>query len=260
MRWNGGTKGDKPVAFVGKGVTASIPAASRSSPAGGMEEMKGDMAGAACVTGLMQALAARKAKVNVIGVIGLVENMPDGNAQRPGDIVKTHCPARPSRSSTPTPKAGSCLPMCSGMWRKTASSRSLHGQSGDADRCDPGRARAPSMPACSPTTTNWSERLRGSPAKATGETVWRMPLGPAYDKMIDSKFADMKNTGWPRIRRLDHRRAVPAAVSSTTRHGRISTSPVPAWARRRATSTRSFGARAGACVCSTGWLKDHYES
>ncbi len=86
MRWNGGKKGEPPVAFVGKGVCFDTGGIS-IKPAAGMEDMKGDMGGAACVVGLMHALAARKAKVNVVGVIGLVENMPDGNAQRPGDIV-----------------------------------------------------------------------------------------------------------------------------------------------------------------------------
>ena len=89
--------------------------------------------------------------------------------------------------------------------------------------------------------------------KETGERVWRMPLGPEYDKMIDSKFADMKNTGG-RYGRRDHRGAVPAALRRTRRRGRISTSPAPAWARRRPTSTRA-GARAGACGCWTGWWR-----
>src|SRR5690606_24590386 len=86
MQWNGGKAKDKPVAFVGKGVVFDSGGVS-IKPAGGMEDMKGDMGGAAAVTGLMHALAARKAKVNAVGVIGLVENMLDGNAQRPGDIV-----------------------------------------------------------------------------------------------------------------------------------------------------------------------------
>ena len=81
-------RADKPVAFVGKGVVFDSGGIS-IKPGGGMEDMKGDMAGAACVAGLMHALASRKAKANVIGAIGLVENMPDGNAQRPGDIVTT---------------------------------------------------------------------------------------------------------------------------------------------------------------------------
>ncbi len=86
MRWNGGKLKDKPIAFVGKGVVFDSGGVS-IKPAAGMEDMKGDMGGAAAVTGLMHALASRKAKANVIGMIGLVENMVDGNAQRPGDIV-----------------------------------------------------------------------------------------------------------------------------------------------------------------------------
>ena len=86
MQWNGGKPKDSPIAFVGKGVTFDTGGNS-IKPASGMEDMKGDMGGAAAVTGLMHALAARKAKANVVGVIGLVENAVDGHAQRPGDIV-----------------------------------------------------------------------------------------------------------------------------------------------------------------------------
>src|SRR5438046_10415014 len=88
MRWNGGKAGEAPVAFVGKGVCFDTGGIS-IKPAAGMEDMKGDMAGAACVVGLMHALAARNAKVNAVGAIGIVENMPDGKALRPGDIVTT---------------------------------------------------------------------------------------------------------------------------------------------------------------------------
>ncbi len=88
MRWNGGKRGAAPVAFIGKGVCFDTGGISIKQAAG-MEDMKGDMAGAACVVGLMHALAARKAKVNAIGAIGIVENMPDGNAYRPGDILTT---------------------------------------------------------------------------------------------------------------------------------------------------------------------------
>ncbi len=89
MKWMG-AKSEKtqPIAFIGKGVVFDTGGIS-IKPAAGMEDMKGDMAGAAAVVGLMHTLAARKAKANVIGAIGLVENMPDGNAQRPGDIVKS---------------------------------------------------------------------------------------------------------------------------------------------------------------------------
>src|SRR3974377_143607 len=88
MRWNGGKRGELPIAFVGKGVCFDTGGISIKGAAS-MEDMKGDMGGAACVVGLMHALASRKARVNAVGAIGLVENMPDGNAQRPGDIVTT---------------------------------------------------------------------------------------------------------------------------------------------------------------------------
>src|SRR5690606_14787212 len=89
MRMSGAKKkSEAPVAVIGKGVCFDTGGIS-IKPAASMEEMKGDMAGAACVVGLMHALAARKAKVNVVGAIGLVENMPSGAAQRPGDIVKS---------------------------------------------------------------------------------------------------------------------------------------------------------------------------
>ena len=86
MEWKGGKANEAPLAFIGKGVTFDTGGIS-IKPAAGMEDMKGDMGGAACVAGLMMALAKRKARVNVVGAIGLVENMPDGKAQRPGDVV-----------------------------------------------------------------------------------------------------------------------------------------------------------------------------
>ena len=88
MQWNGGTKGDAPFALIGKGVIFDTGGIS-IKPAAGMEDMTGDMGGAGVVAGVMRTLALRKAKANVVGLVGLVENMPDGNAQRPGDVVKS---------------------------------------------------------------------------------------------------------------------------------------------------------------------------
>ncbi len=119
MRWNGGEPNDPPLALIGKGVVFDSGGISIKS-AGGMEDMKGDMGGSAAVVGTLHALASRKAKANVIGAIGIVENMPDGNAYRPSDIV-TSLSARPSRSSTPTRKAASCSPTCSGTSRRPTS-------------------------------------------------------------------------------------------------------------------------------------------
>jgi len=190
MRWNGGKKGTEPVAFIGKGVCFDTGGIS-IKPAQGMEDMKGDMAGAACVTGLMHALAARKAKVNAVGAIGLVENMPDGKAQRPGDIVTTMSGQTIEVINTDAegrlvladvlhyvnkrfkPKFMINLATLTGAIIVALGQEYAGMFSNDDKLC---------------------ERLTKA-GVATGERVWRMPLGPEYDKLIDSKFADMKNTG-----------------------------------------------------------------
>jgi leucyl aminopeptidase len=190
MRWNGGKKGGDPVAFIGKGVCFDTGGIS-IKPAGGMEDMKGDMAGAACVVGLLQALAERKARVNAVGAIGLVENMPDGNAQRPGDIVTT--------------MSGQTIEIIN---------TDAEGRLVLADVLHYVNTRfKPKFMVDLATLTGaiivalghehaglfandnkLAERLLKAGA-ATGERLWRMPLGSEYDKKIDSKFADMKNTG-----------------------------------------------------------------
>jgi leucyl aminopeptidase len=153
--------------------------------------MKGDMAGAACVTGLMHALASRKAKANVVGVIGIVENMPDGNSYRPGDILKSYsgqtievintdaegrlvlCDALAYTNERFKPKLMIDLATLTGAIL-IALGQEHAGLFSNDDKL--------------------ASRLIDA-GQETGETVWRMPLGTAYDKMIDSKFADMKNTG-----------------------------------------------------------------
>ncbi len=190
MRWNGGKKSDAPVAIVGKGVCFDTGGIS-IKPAGSMEDMKGDMAGAACVVGLMHTLAARKAKVNAVGVIGLVENMPDGNAQRPGDIVKSMSGQTIEIINT---DAEGRLVLGDVLWytkerfkpRYMVNLATLTG----AILVALGQEYAGMFS----NSDKLSERLTEA-GQATGERVWRMPLGPEYDKMIDSKFADMKNTG-----------------------------------------------------------------
>mgnify|MGYP003393636491 CR=1 FL=1 len=191
MRWNGAKKkAETPIAIVGKGVCFDTGGIS-IKPAASMEDMKGDMAGAACVTGLMHALAARKAKANVIGVIGIVENMPDGNSYRPGDILKSYsgqtievintdaegrlvlCDALAYTNQRFKPKLIVDLATLTGAII-VALGQEYAGMFSNDDKL--------------------AERLTEA-GKITGEHVWRMPLGPAYDKMIDSKFADMKNTG-----------------------------------------------------------------
>ncbi|MFG1421060.1 leucyl aminopeptidase [Roseixanthobacter liquoris] len=190
MRWNGGDANTQPVAFIGKGVTFDTGGIS-IKPAAGMEDMKGDMGGAACVTGLMYALAARKAKVNAVGVIGCVENMPDGAAQRPGDIVTSMSGQTIEIINT---DAEGRLVLADVLWytkerfkpRFMVDLATLTG----AILVALGQEYA----GLFSNDDELAQRLSAA-GMETGERVWRMPLGPEYDKQIDSRFADMKNTG-----------------------------------------------------------------
>lgn len=190
MQWKGGQAKEKPVAFVGKGVVFDTGGIS-IKPSAGMEEMKGDMGGAAAVTGLMHALAARKAKVNVVGIIGLVENMPDGAAQRPGDIVTSMSGQTIEVINT---DAEGRLVLCDALWycqqrfepKAMINLATLTG------------AVIVALGHHHAGLFSNDDDLAAALFKAgetTEERVWRLPLGQAYDKMIDSKFADVKNTG-----------------------------------------------------------------
>jgi len=190
MRWNGGKRGEQPVAFVGKGVCFDTGGISIKGAAS-MEDMKGDMGGAACVVGLMHALAARKAKVNAVGAIGLVENMPDGNAQRPGDIVTSMSGQTIEIINT---DAEGRLVLADVLWYVAKKFKPKF-------MVDLATLTGAIMVALGTeyaglfsNNDELAERLM-KVGTETGERVWRMPLGPEYDKQIDSQFADMKNTG-----------------------------------------------------------------
>ena len=190
MRWEGGKKGDKPVAFIGKGVTFDTGGIS-IKPSGGMEDMKGDMGGAACVAGLMMALAGRKAKVNAVGAIGLVENMPDGNAQRPGDVVTSMSGQTIAVLNT---DAEGRLVLADVLWYiqdrfKPQIMVDLATLTG-AIMVALGKQFA-GMFSNNDELAQWLSDA----GYATGEKVWRMPLAPEYDRIIDHDVADVKNTG-----------------------------------------------------------------
>ncbi|SFU30069.1 leucyl aminopeptidase [Methylobacterium sp. 174MFSha1.1] len=191
MRWNGAEDAsDAPVAFIGKGVTFDSGGISIKG-SGGMEDMKGDMAGAACVVGLMHALASRKAKVNAIGAIGLVENMPDGKAQRPGDIVTSLSGQTIEIINT---DAEGRLVLADVLWhvQQTYKPRFMI----DLATLTGAILVALGQEFAGMFSNNDELAQRLSAAgEATGEKVWRMPLTPGFDKLIESKFADMKNTG-----------------------------------------------------------------
>ncbi len=192
MRWRGDKKEgkSKPIAFIGKGVVFDTGGIS-IKPAAGMEDMKGDMAGAACVVGLMHALAARKAKADVIGAIGIVENMPGPNAQRPGDILKSMSGQTVEVINT---DAEGRLVLADVLWYvqdkfKPQFMVDLATLTG-AVMVALGQEHA----GLFSNDDELSKKLVAA-GKETNEKLWRLPLGAAYDKLLDSKFADMKNTG-----------------------------------------------------------------
>ena len=195
MQWNGASgngrkaKG-KPVAFIGKGVTFDTGGIS-IKPAGGMEDMKWDMAGAGTVVGLMAALAGRKAKVDAVGLVGLVENMPSGTAQRPGDVVKSYSGQTIEVINT---DAEGRLVLADVLWycqqkfdpRFMVDLATLTG----AMIVALGHEYAGMF-----SNDDALAQKLSAAGQATGEKVWRFPLDEAYDKLIRSDIADMKNIG-----------------------------------------------------------------
>lgn len=190
IRWNGGAAGEKPTVFIGKGVTFDTGGISLK-PGPGMEDMKWDMGGAGAVAGAMLALATRKAKANIIGVVGLVENMPDGKAQRPGDVVTTMSGQTVEVLNT---DAEGRLVLCDVIhWVQ--------------EQYDPARmvdlatltgamiiSLGHEYGGMFANDDTLAAQLDAA-GKATGDKLWRMPLGSAYDKLIDSPIADIKNIG-----------------------------------------------------------------
>jgi leucyl aminopeptidase len=192
MQWKGNprAKNKAPLAFLGKGVTFDTGGIS-IKPAGGMEDMKWDMGGAGVVVGLMKALAGRKARVNVVGIAGCVENMPDGNAQRPGDIVKSMSGQTVEVINTDAEGRlvlGDALWYCQDRFKPQfmINLATLTG----AIIVALGHEHA----GIFANNDQLADRLVAS-GKAVEEKLWRMPLGDAYDRALDTDAADMKNIG-----------------------------------------------------------------
>ncbi|WDR05603.1 leucyl aminopeptidase [Devosia rhodophyticola] len=189
MQWHGGETGDAPLAFVGKGVVFDTGGIS-IKPASSMEDMKGDMGGAAAVVGLMHALATRKSKANVVGVIGLVENMPDGKSVRPGDVIKAMSGTTIEVINT---DAEGRLVLADALWytqdrfkpRFMIDLATLTG----AILVALGHEHAGLFAN--------DDALAGkllAAGMASNEKLWRLPLAPSYNKMIESRVADIKNS------------------------------------------------------------------
>ncbi|WP_312524996.1 leucyl aminopeptidase [Paracoccus sp. (in: a-proteobacteria)] len=189
MRWNGG-KDEAPLALVGKGVVFDTGGIS-IKPAGGMEEMTMDMGGAGVVAGVMRTLALRRAKANVVGLVGLVENMPDGRAQRPGDIVKS---MKGDTIEVINTDAEGRLVLADVLWY----AQERFNPCAIVDLATLTGAVIVALghdhAGIFSNDDALAEAVLGA-AKSEGEGAWRLPLAPAYDKLIDCRLADMKNSG-----------------------------------------------------------------
>lgn len=191
MEWDGtGGAVEKPVVFVGKGVTFDTGGIS-IKPAAGMEDMKWDMGGAGAVAGAMKALAGRKAKARVVGICGLVENMPDGNAQRPGDIVTSMSGQTIEVLNT---DAEGRLVLCDALtWAQRTYNPEVI-----VDLATLTGAMIVSLGNEYAGIFSNDDGLAHdliAAGQAVGDPLWRFPLSAAYDKLIDSPIADMKNIG-----------------------------------------------------------------
>ena len=190
MEWNGGEDGAAPLALIGKGVVFDTGGISLK-PAGGMEDMTMDMGGAGTVAGAMRALALRKAKANVVGLVGLVENMPSGNATRPGDVITS---MKGDTVEVINTDAEGRLVLCDVMWyaqeRFNPDAMIDLATLTGAIIIGLGHENAGVF---SNDDTLCKDFLKAAEAEAEG--AWRMPLGQAYDDMLKSRIADMKNIG-----------------------------------------------------------------
>ena len=190
LKWSGGKSGEAPIAFIGKGVTFDTGGIS-IKPALGMESMKWDMGGAGAVAGAMKTLALRKAKANVVGICGLVENMPDGNAQRPGDVVTTMSGQTVEVINT---DAEGRLVLCDAMtWTQANFKPKIM-----IDLATLTGAMVITLGHEYAGIFSNNDKLAEQLVKAadqSGDKLWRQPLAEAYDRLIDSPIADMKNVG-----------------------------------------------------------------
>ncbi|MCL5777451.1 leucyl aminopeptidase [Limibaculum sp. FT325] len=190
MKWQGGAADEAPLALVGKGVVFDTGGISLK-PAAGMEEMTMDMGGAGVVAGVMRTLALRKAKANVVGVVGLVENMPDGLAQRPGDIVKS---MKGDTIEVINTDAEGRLVLADALWytQETFQPKGV---------IDLATLTGAIIIALGHHRAGWYSNDDGfasafaAACEATGDDAWRMPLGKPYAEQIKSRKADVKNTG-----------------------------------------------------------------
>ncbi len=253
MRWSGGKKSEKPVALIGKGVTFDSGGISLK-PGNNMWDMKGDMGGSAAVVGAMVGLAKRKAKANVVGLVGLVENMPDGRAQNPGDIVKSMsgqtievqntdaegrlvlCDVLHYTVTKVKPQAMIDLATLTGAIIISLGHEHAGLFSNDDDLAN-------QILAASETST---------------EKTWRLPLGKAYDKLLDSPFADMKNIGGRAAGSITAAQFLQRFVEKDTPWAHLDIAGTGMKNSRDDARETTFGTGFGARLLNR-WVADNYE-
>jgi leucyl aminopeptidase len=253
IKWNGGKAGEDPVILVGKGVCFDTGGISLK-PGPNMENMRGDMGGAAAVVGAMRALAQRKAKVNVVGLIGLVENMPDGNAQRPGDIVKS---ASGQTIEIQNTDAEGRLVLCDVLWYAQEHFK----PKAIVDLATLTGAIVVSLGHHHAGMFTDSDELAAELTKAglaEGERVWRLPLGAEYDVQIKSKFADMRNIGGPAAGSITAAQFLKRFVKDGVKWAHLDIAGV-AWVEgEKAPTDPSWASGYGPRLLNR-WIMDNYE-
>ena len=251
MHWNGGGT-EAPFAFVGKGVVFDTGGISLKAPAG-MEDMTMDMGGAGVVAGAMKTLALRKAKANVVGVVGLVENMPSGNATRPGDVIKS---MKGDTVEVINTDAEGRLVLADILWY----TQERFNPTGMIDLATLTGAIIIGLGHEMAGVFSNSDILSKqfiSAATAEGEGAWRMPLGQAYDKQLKSRIADMKNVGGRAASSITAGQFLKRFVKDNTPWAHLDIAGVASIAQESAFSPKG----------ATGWgvralnrmIADHYE-
>ena len=253
IKWNGGKAGEDPVILVGKGVCFDTGGISLK-PGPNMENMRGDMGGAAAVVGTMRALAQRKAKVNVVGLIGLVENMPDGNAIRPGDILRS---ASGQTIEVQNTDAEGRLVLCDVLWYAQEHFK----PKAIVDLATLTGAIVVSLGHHHAGLFTDSDDLAAELTKAglaEGERVWRLPLGAEYDVQIKSKFADMRNIGGPAAGSITAAQFLKRFVKDGVKWAHLDIAGV-AWVEgEKAPTDPSWASGYGPRLLSR-WIADNYE-
>ena len=254
MRWDGGKKGAKPVCLVGKGVTFDTGGISLK-PGRNMWDMKGDMGGSAAVVGTMMALASRNAKANVIGVVGLVENMPDGLAQLPGDIVTSMSGQTIEVQNTDAEGRlvlADALHYCVTKF-KPAAMINLATLTGAIIS-----ALGYEHAGLFSNDDELADQILAA-SETSPDKTWRLPLGPAYDKLLDSPNADMKNIGGPTAGSITAAQFLQRFVGKSTPWAHLDIAGTAMKNQRTDPREPTFGTGYGVRLLNR-WIADNFEA